>query len=604
MRGRRGSWVVLVACAVAGACGSDSKPTPSTTGGKAGIGGDAGGADDTGDGGSDVGVAGKSDSAGKSGGGASGNGGSSGSGGTSNGGSAGTDANPGMAGDGGAGGTPIITGPQPIQFTVNGAQGLHAISPLIYGANVDGLVCNDAKAKYSFCRARSSALSTYNWENNASNRGSGDCNQNSDSLSVSDDPGVAVTDLIAQADGMGASTVVTVPMLDHVALDKNSGTAAPDCSGDVSKSADYLNTRFAKNRSRKGSALSLTPDTSDGFVNQDEFLAFLKDGYGSSSLLFSLDQQPELWVGEHPKLRATPLTYDEEVNLTVEYAKMIKDGWAEAEVLGLVGYGYLAAINQQTSPDFETKGQFVSYLLDYVDLHWFAEIYAGPNNARIVGEESDPASVAARVQAPRELWDPDFMEKSWINDVRGGEPLQLLDLLQSAIDDNYPGTKLAISEWSYGGGKHISGAVAAADALGIFGQKSVGLAGAVSFSPNSEPYLVGAFEAYRNYDGQGHGFGDTSVAASSSNVALGSIYASINEADVKQMVLVAINRYDDELDATIEIAHSAAYKSIAPYVISDGHPDPVAGDVVAATSTNHFALKLPPYTVTILVPSE
>jgi mannan endo-1,4-beta-mannosidase len=235
-------------------------------------------------------------------------------------------------------------------------------------------------------------------------------------------------------------------------------------------------------------------------------------------------------------------------------------------------------------------------------LHWLSESYV--NGIRITGEDDSPAFVKARVQATRDLWDPDFIAESWISGLNGGQPIELLTWLKDAIDLRYPDTKLALSEWTYGGGKSISGAIAAADALGIFGQRSVDLAGAVSQSPDQEPYLIGAFQAYRNYDGQGHGFGDTSVFASSSDVALGTIYASVDASDPSRMVLVAINRHDYELDATLNIAHTASYTSLTPYTISDGHPEPVAGDMITTDTANSFQMTLAPYSVWVLVPNE
>lgn len=406
-------------------------------------------------------------------------------------------------------------------------------------------------------------------------------------------------------------------MLAYAALDKNGGSSAPDCSGDVSKTNGYLDTRFVKNRPRKGSALSLTPDTADGFVNQDEFVAFLKAGHADSKLLFALDNQPELWSGDHAVLRATPLTYAEEVSLSVDYAKMIKDTWPGAQVLGLVGYGYLAALNQQQSPDYDTEGEFYGYflselsdasetdgrrLIDYVDLHWLSENYAG--SERIISDAATPDVVQARVQAPRELWDPTYIGNTWISNVNGNQPIELLTWLKASVDVNYPETKLALSEWSFGGGNDVSGAIAAADALGIFGQRGLDLAGVVSLSTGNEPYLIGAFQAYRNYDGQGHGFGDTSVAAASSDVALGSIYASIDAADPSRMVLIAINRDAAPLVATLNITHDSSYASLASYVVSAGSPEPVAGDAVEPVSDNKFELTLPPYSVSVLVPGE
>src|SRR5262249_1617333 len=112
-------------------------------------------------------------------------------------------------------------------------------------------------------------------------------------------------------------------------------------------------------------------------------------------------------------------------------------------------------------------------LIDYLDLHWYPE--AEGNGERITGNGTSPAVVAAREQAPRALWDTTYRESSWIQRTLWG-PIDLLHWLQSKIDRFYPGTKLAFTEWNYGAANHISGAIAAADVLGIFGRYGVSLA--------------------------------------------------------------------------------------------------------------------------------
>jgi Glycoside hydrolase family 44 len=597
----RGTCLVwLVTCSLANGCGNASKPKPGEPGAGGSSDGDAG----------EPAAAGVGASATNGGsGGTSGSGASSGAAGDPSGNQAGET-------NAGAGGNPEPLDPI-VRFEVIGDEQVRPISPLIYGANQPGLDCDNPKARFTFCRHRSAAWSTYNWETNASNAGVENCNENNAALSASSTPGAAVLDRIDEADAVGASSIITVPMLGYAATDKDDGSAAPACSGDVSKGDDYLNERFAMSRARKGEALSLTPDLTDDYVNQDEFVAFLAANRAASPLLFSLDHQPELWHVDHAKLQSSHLSYDEHVALSASYAASIKENWPDAKVIGLLGYGYLAAVNAQQSPDYETEGEFYSYylasmseqsetagerLLDYVDLHWYPELY--PDNTRLIFENASPASAAERVQAPRSLWDPAFVEESWITGTNGGKPIQLLDWLQGAIDESYPGTQLSLTEWSYGGGKHISGAIAAADALGIYGQRGVGLAGVVSFADGPVPYLIGAFQAYRNYDGEDNGFGDTSVAATTTDAARATIYASVDSNDPSRMVLVAINRSAVAQPVTLSITHDATYDTLAPYCITDGEPEPTAGDAIPSEDANAFAWSLPATSVCVLVPTE
>src|SRR5436190_24071586 len=101
--------------------------------------------------------------------------------------------------------------------------------------------------------------------------------------------------------------------------------------------------------------------------------------------------------------------------------------------------------------------------------------------------------------------------------------------LQATIAANYPGTKLAICEYAFGGDDHISGAIAQADALGIFGRENV-YAACLWHDMNADNYVYGAFRAFRDYDGKGGSFGATGMAVNSLvDPATASLYASQNE---------------------------------------------------------------------------
>ena len=57
-------------------------------------------------------------------------------------------------------------------------------------------------------------------------------------------------------------------------------------------------------------------------------------------------------------------------------------------------------------------------LMDVLDLHWYPEARSGTNpnaGTRITENNNSAAVVAARVQAPRSLWDPTYTETSWIS---------------------------------------------------------------------------------------------------------------------------------------------------------------------------------------------
>jgi hypothetical protein len=515
--------------------------------------------------------------------------------------------------DAGDGAVPIGS---PVTLDVDLTANAHAISLLIYGVNPSStLKCSDPNARFTLCRAGSTPWSTYNWENNASNTGSA-CFENNGDLSSSDTPAQAAVDLVDEA-GTRA-TVVTLPMLDHVAADKMGGSGSPACTGNVENTANYLDTRFVANRSRKGAALTTTPDTTDGFVNQDEFVSALKTHAPTARVLFALDNQTELWNLNQTEVHPNHTTYAELIAKDVEYAKMVRDQWPTAEIDGFVGYGMNAFIDLQAAPDSTGKPEFVSYylaqmkaaegaagqrLIDYLDLHWYSE--ATGNGVRVINTDAsppDPAVVAARVQAPRSFWDSTYKEDSWIaNDFFGG-PINLLGWLNQRITTNYSGTKLAFSEWSHGGDEHISGAIAVADTLGIFGREGVAAAAAEPVAADTS-FLVGAFAAFRNYDGAGSAFGDTSVSATTSDISRVSVYASTDSTVANRVVLVVINRSGAVAPTTLNLQHANTYTSASVYQVTATSALPQAATALTPTDTNVFTFDAPAYSISVIVPS-
>jgi hypothetical protein len=82
--------------------------------------------------------------------------------------------------------------------------------------------------------------------------------------------------------------------------------------------------------------------------------------------------------------------------------------------------------------------------------------------------------------------------------------------------------------------------IAQADNLGVLGQ--YGVHSAFIWPIGSAPYPTGAFSAFRNFDGAGANFGDTSVFATSGNTSLVSAYVSTNSTHPGRVVMVLINR--------------------------------------------------------------
>jgi hypothetical protein len=586
--------------------GAGGSTTSSTGGASTAMGGASTAAGGAGKSGSTTGAAGMMNPGG---GGSTAVGGATASGGTiASGGKTSAGGAPPIAGIGGVM-QPGNPGPVDVTFAVHAETDAHAISPLIYGVNDD---CTNKSARPTLCRLGGNRWSAYNWENNASNAGSDYCYENDSLISSSNTPGKGVTDVVASVNAAGAATLVSIPITDYVSADKDGGDAS--CSGDVRKSgAGYLTTRFKKNQARSGAAFAAMPNTTDAVVSQDEFINFLKTAAGSSRILISLDNEPDLWSTTHEEIHPDALTYSELVKRNVDYASAVRAVWPEVEITGFVSYGFSGYVDLQSAPDAKGKGEFIDYylaqmkaaegtagkrLVDYLDLHWYPEATGG--STRITETSTTAAVVAARVQAPRSLWDPTYTESSWIVDYTGG-PIKLLPWVKEKITKNYPGTKLAITEWNYGGGQHISGAIATADVLGIFGRDGVALANMWPLN-SSESFTLAAFQMYRNFDGQGGAFGDVSISATSSDIAKAAVYASVDAANTNRSVLVAINRTASALKAGITLSHPARYTTAKVYVLAGTSAKPSAGADLTAVAQNAFSYEMPAYSVSAIVP--
>jgi hypothetical protein len=502
-----------------------------------------------------------------------------------------------------------------VTFEIRSDRDYHPISPLIYGLNSTEEI---ATTRQTVVRSGGNRLTAYNWENNASNAGADWQFQNDDYLvggmANPAAPGEAVRALVETSHQNGAVALLTVPNVDYVAADKDGG-------GDVRNSGpDYLSTRFKRNQAKKGAAFSLNPDASDGYVYQDEFVNWVKTKFGTGPVLFDLDNEPDIWSNTHAEVHPNPVTYAELVERNTRFATAIKDTWPESETLGFVSYGWDGYVDLQNAPD--ANGDFVDYyldqmraaesaagrrLVDYLDLHWYPEARGGADadangGVRITEQDSSAVVVEARLQAPRSLWDADYVENSWITrwSLDGG-PIRLIPRIKEKLAAHYPGTELAISEWNFGGGTHISGALATADVLGIFGREGVGLACNFGFGAE-QTYMRAAFRVYRDFDGNGGHFGDTSISATTTDVAATSVYAGLMAAAPNDVVIVAINKRTSELRAAIRVAHTTAYTRADVYTLTSSGPQmtPTAGITIAAT--NAFLLALPAQSVSVVVP--
>ena len=495
--------------------------------------------------------------------------------------------------------TPDDPGAADVRFEISSLDARHAISPWIYGSNqVDPASLHGE----TMGRLGGNRWTAYNWETNASNAGSDYLYQNDTYLGGGTAPGGAVEQPVDRLHAAGLGALVTVPIAGYVAGD----TSGPTDGGGADRA-----TRFFVS-SPTGGTLGGAPNTGDRLVHQDEFVDWVRRTLmPGGTVFFSLDNEPDLWSSTHSEIHPESLTYAEIVRRNTEYATAITSVVPEAVVFGPVNYGYAGYLNLQSAPDAGGRDFLDFYLdamraaettagrrlVDALDVHWYPEAQGG--GSRISGDGVSEAEIEARMQAPRSLFDPSYIETSWITGCCSDGAIRLIPRLEDKIAAHYPGTSIAITEYNYGAGGHISGGVAQADVLGIFGREGIFAAMWWQLT-DQRAFVDGAFEMYRDFDGAGGHFGDTSIAASSDDIETASVYASVDAASSGRMVVVAINRSNAAITAGLRIEHTRRFTSARVFRMTSASATPVSAAAIPLTLTNAFTATLPPRSVTTL----
>jgi hypothetical protein len=489
------------------------------------------------------------------------------------------------------------------------------ISPLIYG--VGGGEPKDASFWHEGETARrwgGNLSSTYNWESHYWNLGRDWFFENK--------PTVPYTKFLSDDATNGVATALTVPMLGWVAKDATSSSFPTSVVG-AQQATDPSNPTAGNGKSASGAHAWLNPGspsrwalaTTPEWVKRWVTAIRAEDAMtGKRSVAeYILDNEPMLWSETHHDVRPTPLGYDELLERTIQYGTAVREADADAVIAGPAEWGwtnYFYSAKDSASgftlrPDRRAHGDmplvewYLSQLraseqktgirvLDVLDLHYYPQeenVFAGGTG----GVDRNTAEL--RLRATRSLWDPTYVDESWIKDT-----IRLLPRMKEWVDKNYPGRGISIGEWNFGGETHISGALATAEALGRFAQFGVTSAFYWTIPPTGSPSIQG-FLAYRNFDGKGARFLDGYLPTTTSGGT--SLFASRDEAG-NHVVAVAINMSADVAYlAKVDVGSCGAIASHQAYVYTHDTPGFVARDVVEG-GTGELDEVLPPWSITVV----
>lgn len=370
----------------------------------------------------------------------------------------------------------------------------------------------------------------------------------------------------------GTFVAITVPMLGWVAKDTEAG-AFPVARVGAQEKVAPERPDLGNGRSPDGKEVApLDPTTANVKVTPDDVTAWvqkLEHDLPNVTKQYILDNEPSLWSKTHRDVHPEPETYDELYEKTVAYARAIRKAAPSAEIAGPAewgwpGYFYSAkdsAAGFRLRPDRRAHGdlpKLVYYiqklrteeertkerLVDVIDLHFYpqAEGVQGPDGeGGDGGGDTDPATNARRLRATRALWDPSYVDESYVK-----EAISLLPRINAIIAAENPRLRLQIGEMNFGGERHASGGLALGEALGRIAEGGV-LHAFYWKSPKPESPAWYAMRAFTSYDGKGSAF-EGDVAKITAPVGVSAFAARKGD----RLVMVLLN-FDPDKSRDMEL---------------------------------------------------
>jgi hypothetical protein len=426
------------------------------------------------------------------------------------------------------------------RLSVDVARGRHAISPDIYGVNF-AATGSARSLGLTLDRWGGNSTTRYDYQTGVHNTGSDWYFENIPPQSTTIKP----HDAMIKADrGAGLRTILTVPLIGWTPK-AGSPSKHPYACG-FPRSAFANQDSFdpydahCGNGQHNGKNVSGNDPTvtskAIGPAWVKAWVQALRTSYGSAAhggvAYIEMDNEPSLWDSTQRDVHPHPLTYQELLSRTESYAAAVKSADASVKVIGPSDWGWCAYLFSAADPGHCSTGadrqahggmalvpwylrqlrawqaQHGKRLLDVLDEHYYPQA-----DGVSLAPAGDAATQALRLRTTRSLWDPTYTDESWISDTApGGVAVALIPRLRGWVAAEYPGTRLGISEYDFGGLESLNGALAQADVLGIFGREGLSLATLWGAGPADQPWAY-AFRMFRDSDGHGARFGSTSVQA-------------------------------------------------------------------------------------------
>ncbi|HXM46152.1 MAG TPA: glycoside hydrolase family 44 protein [Bryobacteraceae bacterium] len=506
----------------------------------------------------------------------------------------------------------------------------HAINPDIYGvafAATSDLVALNAPLN----RSGGDSETSYNWQLNSDNRGA-DWYFESIADSVST-PGYRGDNFIAttRAANVSAQPMLTIPMIDYI------GSLGPSRSTVWSFSiAKYgPQTGWDPYNPDAGNGIGTAPgnpyitgnnpadaSTPNSPSIQQGWVQHLVSTWGLAAdgglEYYLMDNEPSIWFSTHRDVAPIGADYSQIYNDYVNYAGTVRALDPTATIVGPEEWGWLAlfysGFDQQngTGPgsDYATHNNTYYYpwlmqqlagyqqstgtqLLDVLSVHYYPQDGSYGNNDSL-------AAQLIRNQSTRSLWDPNYVDQSWIATVGiNGGIVDLIPSLRIWVKQYYPGLKTAITEYNWGDEPNLNGATTQADVLGIFGRQGLDMATRWTVPVNPSPTYL-SMQIYRNYDGHASTFGNTSVYAGVADPDYLSAFAALRSTD-HALTVMAINKQQGSTPVSVSLANFATTGTAEAWQIASATQNTITALGSVAIVNNSMTATLPSQSITLFV---
>ena len=522
-----------------------------------------------------------------------------------------------------------------IAVVVDVLQDRHPISPLVYGVNFPPSTSYISDSGATFVRWGGNASSRYNWKNFDTNAASDwyFSNRAMDTNPLYQDS----LNFVSTIAGSGASPIMTIGLLPWVAKDASSASFSvvkygaqcgvnPFNTDQGNGQLTDCSTNLTGNDPNDAHVPLLDiPDVADpaNAVYRNQWVNALSANFGSAPHFYNMDNEMDIWSSTHRDVHPDPVNYHELRGTFLKEAKVMKAWDPQAVLFGPVSCCWWFYWNSAAGPTDKASYAGIDLLpwwlneiaisdrvenfrsLDVFDIHAYTD---SPDTSGY----SLAQKQALTLRITRDWWDPKYTSESssinqnWATQMQPRKTVPFrIPRLRAMLNNIYPGTPIAMTEWNEGlavwgnsaGDSDFATALADVDAYGILGRERVYAASRWT-APSSSVPAYQALKLFRNYDGAHHTFGATSVSAvNSADPNFFSSYASVDPTGTTLTILL-VNKDPQQTISTQLLLPNFSPANVTTYTLSSADPTHIVASTVQ--SMPQF-WSLAPYSATLLV---